>query len=177
MTAPFPRPALCRSVGAGLVLALAGCTPEPTPSADDVPPASQSPAPAAGAVPTEPLASLFNSGYEDSTRQVIRGDAEWAAAWERMHAGTSPQPSLPAVDFAGSLVLVAALGTRPSGGFAIAIDSVVRSGDALVAHVTSTAPGQSCGTTAALTQPVAAVRVGATAESVRWEERQVVREC
>lgn len=160
-------------------LTLAACRTEPTPAdADVTTPPGQSPAPAAeGAVALERLASLHNSGMEDSARLVVRTAEEWAATWQRMHAGTTPVPAAPAVDFTRSLVLVAAMGTRSSGGHEIAVDSVVRRGAGLVAHVTSTAPGASCMTTSALTQPVAAVRVDATAADVTFEERQVVREC
>ena len=169
---------------AALLLPLAAalaCSPSAEPPAGtDVPPASQSPAtPSAadGPVAVESLASLHNSGIEDSTRQVVRTAAEWASVWERMHAPMGDVPAPPAVDFERSLVVVAGMGTRRSGGFGIAVDSAVRRGGALVVHVTSTAPGQGCMTTGALTQPVAAARVEATDAQVRFEERTAVREC
>lgn len=177
MPLPFARAAV---LPLAALLALAACRPEPSSTETDVPPSGQSPAPSAaadGAVPIERLASLGNGGLVDSTRQVVRTAGEWAAVWQRMHGHITPQPALPAVDFTRSLVLVAAMGTRPSGGFTIAVDSVVRRGGGLVAHVTSTVPGASCMTTAALTQPVAAVRVDATAAEVTFQERQAVREC
>ena len=173
MPSPLSRVAILLPLAAAVACAP---TSEP-PSGSDVPPASQSPATPPAAVPVESLASLHNSGIEDSTRQVIRTSAEWAQAWERMHAPYGEKPALPSVDFARSVVVVAAMGMRSSGGFGIAIDSVERRDGGLVVHVTSTSPGRTCGTTGALTQPVAAARVDATDQQVRFVERAVVREC
>jgi hypothetical protein len=75
------------------------------------------------------------------------------------------------------MILVAALGARPSGGYDIAIESVAPAKGRAVALVTNTVPGEKCYTTAAITQPVVMVRVGAEADRVRFLEQTKTHSC
>lgn len=119
----------------------------------------------------------FHSGFTAPARLVVRSEAEWRDAWARIYQTRSPQPALPAVDFARETVLVAALGERSSGGHGIVVDSVYDTGTELQAVVRRTSPGASCVVTGALTQPVDAVRIPATTKSVKFVDRDEVRDC
>ncbi len=89
-----------------------------------------------------------------------------------------PQPPLPSVDFGTEGVLVAALGTRNTGGYDIRVDSLVQYQYASVAYVTTQSPGQSCGTTQALTQPVQILRLSPPpVVPIAFDEHLVVVEC
>jgi hypothetical protein len=74
------------------------------------------------------------------------------------------------------MVLAAALGTRPTSGFDVAIDAAL-DGATLRARVTETRPGMGCMTTQALTSPVALVRVPRTDAPVEWSDRVVTHDC
>src|SRR5213593_2093176 len=104
--------------------------------------------------PTSVLAHEYYSGFGNEALSVITDSATWADAWTQLYAARQPQPPLPVVDFRTERVLVAALGQRSTGGYDIQIDSVVQFKFGIVAYVRMIAPGQTCGTTTALTQPV-----------------------
>ena len=98
--------------------------------------------------------------------------------WIRIHARQSPVPPLPIVDFTKEMVLFAALGTRPSGGFSILIDGATEAGDgALSVVVRSVAPGPKRGVTAALTEPVDLARLARRDTPVHFVERTETSDC
>jgi hypothetical protein len=68
-------------------------------------------------------------------------------------------PELPQVDFSREVVVVAALGQRPTGGFNILIESAAATRDGVTVSIRATAPGPGCGVTLALTQPVDIARM------------------
>lgn len=119
----------------------------------------------------------LNSGYTAPARQVVRTEGEWRAAWARLHETMAPQPALPEIDFAREMVIVAALGQRSNGGYAILVDSVYDAGSTLRAVVRRSSPGARCIVTASLTQPADVVRVPATARGVTFVDRDEVHDC
>jgi hypothetical protein len=86
---------------------------------------------------TAVLAHEYYSGLGDAVRSVLSDPASWAAVWAQLTFGTQPQTPLPSVDFDTERVLVAALGTRPTGGYDIRVDSLVRYEHGSVAYVTT----------------------------------------
>lgn len=117
------------------------------------------------------------SGFTAPARLVVRSEGEWREAWARIHQTRTPQPPLPAVDFARETVLLAALGERTSGGHGIVVDSVYDTGTELHAVVRRSSPGAGCVVTGALTQPVDAVRAPATGKPVKFVDRDEVHDC
>lgn len=118
-----------------------------------------------------------NSGFPDSAAMVIRDSVTWNDAWQRIHSWTSEVPPLPAVDFSSRMVLLAASGTRGSGGHGIEIRSIASRGDGLVATVRLTAPGQGCFSTMAITEPVDVVTVPLAEGTVSFEYESLVVDC
>ena len=116
-------------------------------------------------------------GIGDPTRAVIRDSTTWKAFWAQAHAQIEPLPPLPAVNFADSMLLVAGLGTRSTGGLSVSIDSVAR-GTTLRVFVTAVTPGSNCMTTMAITWPVLVVRVprfDGSVDSVEAEREETCR--
>src|SRR5690349_20753437 len=54
---------------------------------------------------------VYHSGVGDSSRQVIRTEAQWQAFWEQVHRNRQPVPAAPAIDFSQEMVVTAAIGT------------------------------------------------------------------
>lgn len=134
----------------------------------------------AAAVRDERLEALFDdsySGIDEAQRQVVRTPGTWADVWEQLHEGRSPVPERPAVDFERSVVVVAAMGSRRSGGYGIEVTSVHRDGETLYVVVEETSPGEDCAVTAAITAPATAVRVPRAAGDVHFVEKETVHEC
>lgn len=170
----MPRPPLARLAASLLSLAAAAGCGGPK-AAQGGAPGTDSPAQSAGAVPLDSAATLFHAyhtGFGEPTTLVVRDGAAWAAAWARLHRGGEPPVAPPAVDFAREMVLVVALGERPTGGHDVAIDAVTGdgAGGATVAY-TAREPGEGCMSTQALTSPAVAVRVARVAGPVRFERR------
>jgi hypothetical protein len=123
----------------------------------------------------EPYSFAYNSGLAESARLVVRDPAAWQQVWSML--GNSASPAAPPVDFAAEMVVVAALGTRPTGGYSIFVDSAYRRADHIEVVVRKVAPGSSCGTTQALTQPADVARIPASSLPVRFRERDTVHDC
>lgn len=118
-----------------------------------------------------------NNGQSAPARLAIRDEATWRDVWTRLTARSSPAQPLPKVDFAREMLILAAMGTRNSGGYSIVIDSVGVAGGDVDAWVTEWSPGPRCGTTAALTSPIALARLARADGAVRFHESQRVVEC
>ncbi len=110
-------------------------------------------------------------------RMVLRSPGEWADVWTQWQANRWPKSDPPEVDFQEEMVLLAVLGTRGSGGYAIAIDSMTETADEVVVHVRTAAPGENCVVTQALTRPGVAVAAPARSKPVRFVDRAFVVDC
>jgi hypothetical protein len=108
---------------------------------------------------------------------VLTDSASWADASARVYANHGRPPSLPSVDFTREIVVLVALGTRATGGYAIAIDSARITAAALIVYLHSTLPGPTCGTTSALTQPVYAAALPRTSLPVQFVEQSSKTDC
>ncbi|HEV2145921.1 MAG TPA: protease complex subunit PrcB family protein [Longimicrobiaceae bacterium] len=124
-----------------------------------------------------PYSFTYSSGYHEPARLVVRSEAEWRRVWGKLHERVHPQPELRRVDFSRHAVLVAALGSRSSGGYSILVDSVSDAGGELRAVVRKVSPGAGCVVTQAFTQPVDVVLVPASGKRVRFVERDEVLDC
>lgn len=125
----------------------------------------------------EPLHQDFYSGLEDRRRAVLRTEAEWRELWNEIAGRQVPPPEPLEVDFELRMVIVAAMGSRPTGGHAIAIESVRAEGDRIVVGVVETSPGAGCMTTQAFTAPVVAVTVEKRPGDAVFVERAVSEPC
>jgi hypothetical protein len=95
----------------------------------------------------------YSNGLRDSTTSVIRDAAQWRSAWATITSNHSPK-ALPTVDFSKEMVVLVALGTKATGGYTAEIERVRRVSDGISVDYVAESPGDRCGTTAALTQPM-----------------------
>jgi hypothetical protein len=142
------------------------------------PPSSGEPPAGSVEVSVSPISVDGYSGLEAPLRTLVRSEGEWRDLWARLATDRIPRPAAPAVDFSERVVVVAAMGTRPTGGHAIRIDRVSYAGDTLWVEVTSVTPGARCVTTQALTAPVAAVSVERRPNvTARFLDREETQDC
>ena len=116
------------------------------------------------------------SGYDERARRVIRDRETWILVWLRVTTTASSRP-VPHVDFDNNMIIFAAMGTRPTGGYAIEIAQLFRRGDDIYAVVRETSPGRTCYLTQAVTAPVTAALVPRTSGNVYFVERTNVHHC
>jgi hypothetical protein len=118
---------------------------------------------------------VYYSGVDQASRRVIHTEAQWQALWAQVVRGRQPTPPTPEVDFGEEMVIVAAMGARATGGYAITVDSVTATPGALHVFVTERSPGSGCLTTQAFTAPVDAVALPADVRGVQFHESAIVR--
>jgi hypothetical protein len=119
----------------------------------------------------------MTSGITRRDRIVIEDEATWARIWPEIVGSHSPKPPLPRVDFAREVIVIASMGQRSSGGYVISIDSALARDGGVSVVVTERSPGRTCGTTAALSSPVALARIARQASPIRFVEKTAVTDC
>jgi hypothetical protein len=143
---------------------------------------SHGPDPAATVVPVtrlraEPYSFTFYSGLVEPQRLIVRDAATWQQVWSAIWRNQSPAPPQPNIDFGREMVAVAALGERPTGGFAILIDSAETTAGGVTVSVRTIVPGPGCGVTQALTQPVDIARLPRTDGAVTFKDKAEEQSC
>lgn len=127
---------------------------------------------------SEPYSFAYYSGLSVSDRIVVRDTETWQTVWNKVWQNVVDAPPLPTVDFSSEMILVAALGTRNSGGYGILIDGATEAADdGIDVIVRSISPGTSCARTAALTQPVDIARLPRRGGKIEFTERAEVTSC
>ena len=112
------------------------------------------------------------SGISEPLRMVIRDDDAWDKMWKRITAPCVNAPPAPQIDFTREMIIVAALGERPTSGYWIVIDKAYERGHQLEITVRSILPPPNAGQFQMATQPVDVVRIAKTGSSVIFRETQ-----
>jgi hypothetical protein len=118
----------------------------------------------------ETILAEAHSGLAERRRELIRDEASWARLWAEIHAGVTPAPPLPPVDFAREMLIAVASGTRPSGGFSIKVRSIATRGERLEVAVVESCPAPGAMVSMSLTQPVEVVRAPRLTQAPRFQE-------
>lgn len=111
-------------------------------------------------------------------RLVIRNRDEFSDFWKGLVSKVPPgqwAPSLPEIDFSKEMIIVAAMGERPSSGYSIIIDGACEVDGHVEVFVSSVEDVFSCGVgqAAVVTAPADAVRIPKTDLPVVFRETQV----
>lgn len=122
-------------------------------------------APAATTTPAVPQTIAFrviatgaNAANAAARKNVaVYTQAEYQKLWTTAHG--SAAPARPAVDFSKEYVIGVFAGSKPTGGYAVAVTSIIDTGTARTITVTLAKPGTSCIVTQALTSPFELIAV------------------
>jgi hypothetical protein len=109
----------------------------------------------------EIIESEYYSNYPEDgvVQKVITNKWEFSSEWKKVHKGMSPVPELPAVDFTSKTVVLIMLDTKPTGGYSIKDIKVEKNRFNTFVKYKEVRPGNSCGTTQAITKPYAFVSI------------------
>ncbi len=124
-----------------------------------------------------PTAFTSYSGLADSALVVVRDSSAWQELWQRVNRPFIPAPPVPTVDFQQEMIVVAALGTRPTAGHDVVIEGAQQDSAGIEILVRRSQPAPGCPVAAAVTQPVDLARMRFDRRAVRFRERQVVVPC
>jgi len=117
------------------------------------------------------------SGYEQPITLVVRDREAWQSTWNQIYRGRNPVPPLPAVDFSMDMIVVAALGAKPTSGYAVEFTSAYVSNGSVTVEATSVSPGPQCVTLQVITYPVDIARVPRRDGAVQFHFTPSVRSC
>jgi len=124
-----------------------------------------------------PSSLSFYGGIGRPERLVVRDNATWHTVWASIWSGTAPMPATPNVDFTKEMVIVAALGSRSTGGYSIVVDSAMATSAGLVVWIGTSSPGARCVTTQAFSAPVDVARIQRIDEPVGFVDVPKVVQC
>jgi hypothetical protein len=125
----------------------------------------------------EPYSFTYVSGFDQPARLVVRDAATWQAVWNQVFLRELPVPPLPAIDFSREMIVVAALGSRSTGGYSVLLDGAAEAADGTAIAVNSISPGARCVVTTAFSQPVDIARLPLRQGAVSFVERSHVDDC
>ena len=117
------------------------------------------------------------SGYEQPTTLVVRDREAWQSAWSQVSRGRNPVPPLPSIDFSTQMIVVAALGAKPTSGYAVEFTGASVSNDIVTVEATSVSPGTRCVTLQVITYPVDIARLPRRDGAVQFHFTPSVTSC
>ena len=117
------------------------------------------------------------TGVAEPAHFVLGDAAQWAALWGRVAANLYPHPPAPAVDFERHMVVAAAMGMKPTGGYTVTIDAASRLRDTIYVVVREVSPGDRCAVPQVMTAPFAAALLPRSADPVLFVEHAEVHQC
>lgn len=124
-----------------------------------------------------PYPLTFYSGIGQPERLVVRDEATWHSVWASIWSGIMPVPATPNVDFTKEMLIVAALGSRSTGGYGILVDSAMTTNSGLTVWIGTWSPGPRCLTTQAFSAPLDVVRLQRIDGSVGFIDIPKVVQC
>ena len=128
-----------------------------------------------------PILNTLTSGFSTEEFRMVDNVSDWCRIWDTLYASYSPAPPCDTtlVDFAREVALLAAMGSRSSGGYTVQINCVQSEdtpGDIQVL-VTESSPGPNCIVTAAFTSPATVVKVQRPVHTALFQRDTLVKDC
>ena len=105
---------------------------------------------------TSPIRSLKKgafSGIREAKQEVVKSADAWEKLWKQHATTAGDSEKIPAVDFSKEMVVVATMGTKRTGGYAIEIVGVEAKDKTLRISVKKSSPPPDAFTVQALTAP------------------------
>jgi hypothetical protein len=129
-----------------------------------------------------PYFSIY-AGPEHPTFTALGSEREWQRVWSvieprmgRTESRTRPY-ELPKIDFSRNTLIVVAIGSRPSGGFRVQVDSISESSSEIVVTATESTPASECVVTTSVTAPTVFALIARSEKRVRFDVRKTERGC
>ena len=120
--------------------------------------------------------SVFGIFSHDALRRVIRSQDEWAELWKRFTGRFPPENGVfpvPEIDFSKEMIVLVAMGQRPTSGYGIAIDGACEVNNKIEVFVSSFENDKCMGALDVITFPSDAVRIPKSDVPVVFRETQI----
>jgi hypothetical protein len=99
------------------------------------------------------------SGFQEPQEKFISALDEWIQLWARRQANLATKKPHPTIDFDRDVVLVATLGAKSTGGYAIEITRIVKTKDDIQVFVKRTVPPEGAKVITVQTSPFVLARM------------------
>ncbi|MBS0422660.1 MAG: protease complex subunit PrcB family protein [Proteobacteria bacterium] len=125
----------------------------------------------------------LNDGPDTATFTAIQSLREWKTLWSQIEPRMAREMSqqgphaFPSIDFTRNTLLVAALGSKPTGGYAVAIHSVVEYPTSITVNVIAQSPAKDCVLTMAETHPIVLVLIPRMPKPIEFSTTHAVHTC
>lgn len=118
-----------------------------------------------------------SQGPAEPTYQAITTREQWVQFWKQLRVDSErfvhgPTPRIdeaPEVDFKQVTLIVAGAGTKPTGGYSIAIQRIWDDGVNIRVSVEETSPGRNCAGTTVSTAPFVGATISAATKQVVFD--------
>jgi PrcB C-terminal len=115
------------------------------------------------------------------TFRAVRSQQEWNGLWQLStpnQARQADEGASPAgVDFTNTMMLVIALGTRPSAGYSVIIQNAFDDGTVIHVDVLEVRPGASCSSISVVAHPFSIVLVPQSVRPIKFEVSTADLDC
>jgi hypothetical protein len=122
-------------------------------------------------------AFLIFSGLDEPATRVLRNRDEWQSIWNQMYRRQNPIPALPDVDFSREMVVLTALGIRPSSGYDIQLTEASETDGLVTVRALARSPGSNCVTLTVITSPLDLARLPKRSGTVVFQTTSEVTNC
>jgi hypothetical protein len=129
------------------------------------------------------IVSPYYGGLDKPDYRLLKSAEEWSELWSELEPRTSreqgqttPNP-VPVIDFNTHSLIVAAVGGRSHGGYAVEIRSVSESAGRILVTVMEKEPGPHCMTTQAIAYPISIATIPKTEKAVDFNILRRVESC
>ena len=131
--------------------------------------------------PFTELPFRYAPGITSAENGIVDNELAWCDLWSRIYASTFPTPPCDRslADFSREVVLFAAMGEMPTGGYTVKIACVQGDEDAaaLRVQVLESRPGPHCIVSLAVTYPISVVKVERPVHGAIFETTEIVQDC
>jgi hypothetical protein len=128
------------------------------------------------AVTTVASFDLDGGAFAGETTLAIRDQPTWQNLWSQLNTGRVPLLPLPSIDFTTEMIVVAAMGVKPTAGYQVSIASATEQAGSVSVTVVETTPGL-CAVAQGLTAPVVVAKLPLRRGPVTFSVTQQVRNC
>jgi hypothetical protein len=115
--------------------------------------------------------AALSRGPTEAMFRAVHSQEEWNHLWRSLETNIAePREDAPRVDFRKFTMLIAALGTRPTGGYTVSIQNARNEASEVIVSVLEVRPfGNDCIVTDSITHPIAIALIPKTDRPVRFE--------
>src|SRR6185369_15042957 len=122
--------------------------------------------------------SSLSPRIEEPTYRAFRNRNDLKDYWNFLLERTpGAPPPMPEIDFSTSILIMAAVGERPYGGYSVHFSTYIESADRILVSVEDRQPGALCLLPAQVSYPVAFGTIPKTAKVIDFQITNVVTTC